>query len=135
MGKFTEWAKGKNLSQEAAQEAVNMAAELQQQNVTKLQEAIETQSQQWAKDTLADKEFGGDKFKENLSVALRARDQFATPELKQLLETSKLGNHPEVVRFFYRVGQSISQDGFVPGRQGTARPSNEQVLYPSSVRH
>ena len=131
LGKFTEWAKANNLTQEAAQAAVDMASGMQKQAVEQMQAAFAEQSTKWAGDAKVDKEFGGDKFDENLAVAIKARDQFGTPELKQFLDASKLGNHPEVIRFFYRVGQSISQDGYVPGRQGAASGDAAKTLYPS----
>jgi hypothetical protein len=90
---------------------------------------IEAQGEAWGKEALADKEFGGEKFEENLAVAKKGLDQFATPELKNLLVQTKLGNHPEVLRAFFRAGQAISEDGFVPGRVGSTRKSNAEVLY------
>jgi hypothetical protein len=133
MGKFAEWAKSHNLTQEAAQGAVDLAAEMQTGTAQQFQTAMEAQSTKWASESKADKEFGGDKFDENLGIAKTAMDKFGTPELKNLLEQSKLGNHPEVVRFFVRAGRAISQDGFVAGRAANngARPSHEDVLYPT----
>jgi len=48
-------------------------------------------------------------------VVRAARDQFASPELRKLLETTPLGNHPEMLRLFFRVGKAITPDGYVPG--------------------
>jgi hypothetical protein len=139
MGKFTEWAKANNLTQEAAQQAVNLAAEIQQGTSTQLQEATKAfyadiggMPDTWEASTKVDKEFGGDKFDENLAIAARARDQFGTPELRTLLQKTAVGNHPEVVRFFYRVGQAISQDGFVPGKSGTPGTRDARGMYANS---
>lgn len=129
VGKFAEWAKANNLTQEAAQQAMDMAAQMQTGNAEQLQTAIETQAKKWGDESLVDKEFGGEKFQENLAVAKKALDQFGTPELKTLLKDSKMGNHPEVLRFFFRAGQAISQDGFVPGRTGATRVDTANVLY------
>lgn len=129
MGKFAEVAKKHGLSQEAAQEMVNLGAQMQAGNAETIKAALETQGKAWGEQALADKEFGGEKFEENLAVAKKGLDQFATPELKNLLVQSKLGNHPEVLRAFFRIGQAISEDGFVPGRVGSARKSNAEVLY------
>jgi hypothetical protein len=131
MGEFAVMAKELNLSQDQAQKLVDLNAKLQAGNVEHLKAAVEEQGQKWAEDAKADKEFGGDKFDENLAVAKRALDEFGSPELKTLLVQSKLGNHPEVLRFFFRAGQAISQDGFVPGRRGAATPS-AQSFYSAS---
>lgn len=130
MGEFAKLAKESNLSQEVAQKFVDLASKMQTGNTEAMQEAIETQAEQWAEESKGDKEFGGDAFAENLSLAKSALDQFGTPELKALLNQSKLGNHPEVLRFMVRAGKAISQDGFVPGRQSNAaRKDTIDVLY------
>lgn len=98
---------------------------------------LEAAQTQWANDSKADKEFGGDKLDENLGVAKKALDKFGTPELTELINVSGLGNHPELIRFFYRAGKALSEDNFVGGHKGN-NPSgpktfNQQadVLYPN----
>lgn len=120
MGKFAALAKELNLPQETAQKFVDLAGEMQAGTVEGVQAAINAQAEKWGEDSKADKEFGGDQFDANLAVAKTALDKFGTPELKTLLNQSKLGNHPEVLRAFVRIGKAISQDGFVPGRTGSA---------------
>lgn len=120
MGEFQTLARELNLPQAAAQKLVDLGARMQTGNAEQLQATIEAQGEAWGAQAKADKEFGGDKFDQNLAVAKKALDQFATPELKTLLVQSKLGNHPEVLRVFYRMGQQISEDGFVPGRAGAS---------------
>jgi hypothetical protein len=132
MGEFATLAKELNLPQEAAQKLVDLAGKMQAGNVEQIQAHIEAQGEAWGNEARADKEFGGDKFDENLAVAKRALDQFGTPELKSLLVASKMGNHPEVLRFFYRAGQAISQDGFVPGKNGAATAPAAQRIFSAS---
>lgn len=109
--KFKATAKELGLPQDAAQKLVTLQAEAQ---LSQLQ-AVRSQWQEQAK---ADKEFGGDKFDENLAVAKRALEKFGTPEFNAYLNATGLGNHPELIRAFYRAGKAISEDGFVPGRGG-----------------
>lgn len=124
MGEFSALAKELNLPQDAAQKVVDFGVKVQQDTLAQVQthmaEQAEKQAEEWGNQSKADKEFGGDKFDENLAVAKKALDQFGTPELKTLLVQSKMGNHPEVLRTFVRIGQAISQDGFVPGRAGAS---------------
>ena len=68
-----------------------------------------------------DKEFGGPALAENLSVAKKALDAFGTAELRTLLNESGLGNHPEIVRLFFRAGKAISEDRVVTGSTGQAK--------------
>lgn len=121
---FKEFAKGKNLTQADAQSLVDMASGL----VANAQQAqvdafIET-ANGWREATLNDPEIGGAKLAEVLPLATRARDQFGNDGLKELLNSYKLGDHPEVVRFFYNVGKATSEDSFVPGGTKTAGTPN-----------
>lgn len=87
----------------------------------------------WEKDSVADKEIGGapEVMGPKMKLAAAARDKFASPDLVKLLNATKLGNHPEVLRLFVRVGQAISEGSFVRGDQGAARPKADyERLYP-----
>lgn len=116
MDAFKDAAKDLNLSNEAAQKLVDkMAPQIAQRQI----EQIQAVQQEWAATAQADKEFGGEKLAENLSVAKKALDMFGTPELNTLLQQSGLGNHPEVIRLMYRAGKSISPDTYVGASQGS----------------
>ena len=109
---FKAVAKDLELSKESAQKLANLRVQFAQTQMAKHAETVG----KWRDDSKADKEFGGDKFDENLAVAKKARDAFATDGLKELLQGTRLGDHPEVIRFFFRVGQKLSEDSFVnPG--------------------
>lgn len=130
MTNFTTLAKKHNLSQEAAAEFAALGA-----NITRgfapAQEAILKEADaKWQKDSRADAEFGGTKYDENLSVAKKALDTFGTPELVKFLDESKLGNHPEVIRYFYKVGNRIGEDKMFTGdAPNPATKSASDVLY------
>jgi hypothetical protein len=128
---FSEIAKELDMPQEAAQKILDkMAPILAQQQVA----VLDGLSQSWIEGVRADKEIGGDKLQENLAVAKKAIDTFGTPELRQLLNDSKLGNHPEVIRAFYRAGKAISEDSKVVSGDA-ARPGGmrdlSKALYPN----
>jgi len=121
---FSEVARDLNLPQDQAQKVLDKMAPVMAQRQA---EQIAAVRSQWETEARADKEFGGENLNENLAVAKRAMDAFATPELKTLLNESGLGNHPEIIRAFYRAGKAISEDPFIPGagkhapQQGDAR--------------
>lgn len=109
---YSEVAKELNLSQDAAQKVLDkMAPALQARQA----EQINSIRDEWVSLAKSDKEFGGEKMSENLGVARKALDAFGSPELRTLLNESGLGNHPEVIRLFYRAGKAISEDRFVGG--------------------
>ncbi len=129
--KFSQVARELNLSQDAAQK---MLSEVAPAIARQQQAAIHTLNEQWVNAVKADKEIGGDKLNTNLAIARKARDAFGTDGLRKLLNESRLGNHPEVIRFFVRAGQAISEDKFVAG--GSKPPSGGKdaatVLYGKS---
>ncbi|EEJ8968774.1 peptidase [Salmonella enterica subsp. enterica] len=126
---FEPIARELNLTNEQAQKMVDLYGTkimpmVQQQQV----EAWQKTTEQWAADVKADKEIGGDKLTSNLSAAQRALAQFGTPELKEYLESTGLGNHPELVKAFVKVGKAMSEDGMVTGKESGQRSAAE-VLY------
>jgi hypothetical protein len=52
---------------------------------------------------------------QSIAVAQRAMDKFGTPELKDLMNDHGVGNHPEMIRFMYKVGRLTTEDN--PGGQ------------------
>ena len=128
LGDYHTFAKENNLTQEQAQRGVDMVAQMKQAEMTQWVE----QQKSWVDDAKSDAEFGGDKFEQNIAVAVKARDSFGTSEFNEMLDTSGLGNHPEMIRFLNRVGKAISEDSVVVGGTSTTgNQTRESVLYPS----
>lgn len=124
---FSDVAKGLKLSQDAAQQLVEkLAPVLAKSTETKAQaffEDIGGAPATWADKARGDKEFGGDKFDANLSVAAKAMT-LATPEMRALLDKTRVGDHPEMIRWMYRVGKALSEDTFVAGNPPPAVPAD-----------
>ncbi|HCR1946484.1 TPA: peptidase [Enterobacter kobei] len=126
---FEPIARELNLSNEQAQKMVDLYGTKILPMVQQHQaETWQKTTEQWAADVKADKEIGGDKLTANLSAAQRALDQFGTPELKEYLEGTGLGNHPELVKAFIKIGKAMSEDGMVDGSNQGQRSAAE-VLY------
>lgn len=120
IAEYSKVAKELNLSQEAAQRVLDaVGPKLAERQAAQI-EAVRTG---WADSSKADREFGGERLSENLSVAKKALDAFGTTELRSLLNESGLGNHPEVIRFMFRAGKAISEDSMVTGSKGEAKPA------------
>ena len=129
IGAFSEVAKDLNLPQEQAQKVLDKMAPVMQARQLEQLQAVRAD---WAESAKTDKEFGGEKLAENLGMAKKALDTFATPELRALLNESGLGNHPEVIRMFYRTGKAISEDRVVTGQGGAANQGDARRLYAAS---
>lgn len=129
LGDLKTLGKELGLSQDNAQKVFDLGLKLQQRQG----EAWQAQMQKWVGEAKADKEVGGEKFAENLAVVQKAVTQFGSPELKAYLDKTGLGNHPEMVKAFYRIGKAISADGFVPGGKNTTPKTLSERLYPTKT--
>lgn len=111
-------AKEIGLNKDTAVQLLTKAAELatQQDKAT-----VTEQQNEWINQVKVDKEFGGSALNANLAIAKKALDTWGGEALKDVLNTTGLGNHPEVIRFFYRAGKALSEDGFQRGGEGTGR--------------
>lgn len=132
-----------NLSQEQAQELVDVYATQQQQQAQAFEKQLEDENfamtqagellgahrERWAGALKADKDIGGANLDANVKVAQKAIARFGNPALKQALNATGLGNHPEFVRFCLKVGQAISEDNVTGGTSGSGRKSVEDVFY------
>ncbi|EJD6539147.1 TPA: peptidase [Providencia rettgeri] len=126
---FEPIARELGLSNEQAQKIVDVYGSTIMPQIAKQQEAAwQKQVTEWAETVKADKELGS---VESIGNAQKAMDQFGTPEIKQYLNDSGLGNHPELFRIFSRIGKAMSEDGFVSGSSENAR-SAADVLFGDS---
>lgn len=124
LNEFSPVLKELNLPQDAAQKVVDFAPKLIEHTQNKTIAAVFehigfADHANWATALKADPELGGEKLAENTAVAVKAMQTFASPALQALLSKSGLGNHPEMVRAFFKVGKQISEDGFVAGGKTT----------------
>lgn len=124
---FTAIAKELKLDQAAAQKLADIGAKMATRQAEAHAQLVET----WTEQVKTDKEIGGDKLDENLGVARKAIDTFGSPELKALLNSTGLGNHPEVVKLAFKVGKAISEDRFVQGSPKGAETDMAKKLFPN----
>lgn len=124
---FTTIAKELKLDQGSAQKLADIGAKMAQRRVEQHAKLVES----WVEQVKTDKEIGGDRLEENLGVARKALETFGTPELKDVLNMSGLGNHPEVIKAFVKAGKAISEDKFVKGAPPGAQTDPAKKLFPS----
>lgn len=113
------------LKPEDAQKVVDLAAKREQARA----QAFAAQVQAWGDEVKADKEIGGTKLDENLGLARKALDQFGTPELKSLLDSTGMGNHPQVVKLMVNIGKAISEDKIERGTPAGQTKDAASILY------
>lgn len=129
--KLAAYAKGLKLSGPQAQQLADMGAEMVQRQVEAHQKTVAG----WADSVRTDPEIGGDKLTENMVLARLTRETFGSPELVTILDSSGLGNHPEMVKLFIRIGKGLSEDKFVKGRASATGAGSESdtaaAMYPT----
>jgi hypothetical protein len=127
-----DMAKSLNLNAEQAKGLLERDAKivadqqkLQEQNIKEFRSSLYEQTQ-------ADKEIGGSNFDRSVADCKRVVDRFGSPEFRKALNESGLGNHPEVVRVFARIGRTMAEDGIGPKSQ--AKPEGPktfaEAMYP-----
>ncbi len=112
LDKFLPLAKELNLTQEQAQKLIDFQSEYIAAATKTAQSMWDTLQSDWVKAAKSDKEIGGQAFNENVGHAAKAIKQFGTPELKAALDATGVGNHPEFIRVFAKIGRAISEDKF-----------------------
>lgn len=124
-----------NLTNEQANKLATTFAEYRASEAQRQSDAYAQQVEDWGQSARDDKEFGGASFEKNVAFAQKAIGQFGSPELKTLLADG-LGNHPELIRAFVRVGKAIGEDGGVDGSKSNTPKDPSTVLYdnPTSKR-
>ncbi|CAK0756555.1 conserved hypothetical protein [Gammaproteobacteria bacterium] len=129
---FKATAKKFNLSQDQAQDLVNLYLK----NLEKMSKASEEGFKQmkagWAAD--AKKELGA-KFEEELAYVAKARNQFGDEELNKFLLATGAGNYKAVIRFFAKVGRAVSEDNFPKGSgAGGGSKTAAEIMYPDKKK-
>lgn len=129
---FLPMAKELKLSKEAAQKLYDLYVSAQDKVGTAHTERVVG----WAKESREDKDFGGANFDTNLAVANKALGRLGTPALRELLQATGLGNHPEIIRAFYQAGKVLPEDRLPGGssKQDGASDKEAQLraLFPNS---
>lgn len=110
MAEFLPMAKGLNLSQEQAQQLVDLQTKLVGQAQKQADAAWDETLDGWKQQVVADKDIGGQNLPGTIAACGKAIDAFGSPTLRQTLEATGVGNHPDIVRFFAAVGKAMSED-------------------------
>lgn len=130
--RIAAFAKENNISQEKAQALLEAESALVDGHRQSQKAAYDAETAKWKDAVMADKELGGEAFKENVEIAKRAVDRFATPEFKEMLNKTRFGDHPEVVRMFVRIGKAMQNDKMVLGGvENTHKPDPIDMFYPT----
>jgi hypothetical protein len=123
VAKFQPLAKELGIPVEQAGKLVDFYAKTQAELVKAQEAETEKRISGWLEQAKSDKEFGGTGFEAAGKLARRAIVAYATPELRELLADTGLGNHPELIRVFHRIGKAMAEDSVSDIRPASGAPS------------
>lgn len=91
--------------------------------------------QGWADEARRDRDIGGHKWQGTVSSAQRALSTLGTPALREYLNASGGGNHPELIRIFAKVGSMIREDNPPTGGAdgGGRKAETAHLLFPNDA--
>ncbi|SIS72785.1 hypothetical protein [Insolitispirillum peregrinum] len=117
------------LPTESAQKLLDLHLQTLQAQQQQMQQTVAG----WAQQVGNDPEIGGSGQEQALGLARQALDTYGSPELISVLNDTGLGNHPAVIRAFYRMGKAIAEDGRKGPSHGVA-PDPLRALYPTMFK-
>lgn len=109
------------------QQAQALAGKWNEHQAAQASAAEEARSKQIDADMTAVKQEWGDKFDANLAVVRKAVNQFAPPELIQMLDQSGLINSPIVTNMFLKIGSAISEDALVSSKKDPSQAGEKSI--------
>ena len=109
---FKEFAHYNNLTQDQADNLLGLFSDLQEEDAINEEQAMEDLKVQ---STIELQRNWGKNYDGNLDYARRAYAQFASPELSEVLDGTGLGNHPEMIRAFSKIGQMLGEESLAVG--------------------
>lgn len=100
-------------------------------------DALAAAQSEWLQAAKADKEIGGASFDANSLLAKKAMVKFGGESLQTWLQETGLGNHPELIRAFVRIGKAMAEDSIAGKGNGVTTAANDEQtalrkLYPNS---
>ena len=112
-------------SQETAQKVVDVASKMVDKVLVKQQTAWADRVAEWTKSAENDEEYGKAGYEKSIMIARNAMRKVGGPGLAKALEETGTGNHPELIRVFYRLGKAIGEDNL---DFGSVNPGSQKSL-------
>ncbi len=121
-----------NLTQEQAQKLVDLQSKYATVQAEKTAQVWKETIDKWTTDSKTDKEFGGTKLNESITVSKLALKEFGNDGFKEMLDFTGIGNHPEMIRFLFKVGKLVKEDGILHGTNNSGGSKDPaKILFPT----
>ena len=134
MDRIAADAKAQGLTNGEAQLMVDLESDISTRQHDKMMGQVDDIQAGWLKDAENDPEIGGDAFKENVALSNRVVERLGSEALKVMMDESKYGNHPEVIRIFSTIAKKfMAEDTAVfPKDQAGGEQAMENLFYPDA---
>jgi len=109
---YKEFAHEVGLSQHQAESVLGAYETIQEEEAENFQQSIKDLE---VNSTIELQREWGKNFDGNMDYAKRAYAQFASPQLSEILDDTGLGNHPEVIKAFSKIGQMLGEESLAVG--------------------
>ena len=120
------------LSVEQAQKLIQLQEKFIEKTNARYHETVDG----WIKEAKKDPEFGGKDYEKNMAAVNKAFKEYGSEALGKFLDDYRFGDHPEVIRMFYRIGQTLKEDSKAGAGIGKKPSSDGKTLaermYPNS---
>lgn len=129
---LTKIANEHGLDVKAAEALIPVGQKVAQNTVAQINKGYETIRAGWRDQVAADPTIGT---KEQMAIADKGLTAYGSPALRQVLDESGLGDHPEVIRMFHKIGKTVSEDVIERGGSGDKKVTDAaEIMYPSMKR-
>ena len=131
LDRIAKLAKERGLSNEDAQKELDRDNDTLKAYVEGQKAQLKKESETWLKECEADKEFGGEKFKESAEYAKRVlKWADESGAFGKVLDETGFGDHPVVFRVFAKLGRAFKEDKVIHAGETPAAPKTlEERLY------
>lgn len=128
---FTKVAQECGLSNDAANKLINLHVQQMEAAAREQASGIADKAADFERLSRQDSEIGGAHFETSLKTAKAALNQFGTAALADVLNQSGLGNHPEMIRLFARIGKAMGEGHYAGSKETvTERPrTRAEIMY------
>lgn len=111
LASFRDVAFEQGVSQQQAASIANLYANLVEQQAAGEQDMLEESEAGWLKELRKERNYA-----KTVASARLTMERFGTPELNDLLNETRLGSHPALVRFVAKIGQELGEPLFIQGK-------------------
>ncbi len=121
---FVEMANEHGIPQEAAQKLVDFHADFVKQMGDEFTNQWTQTQEDWQRQVKELPEIGGENLSNSLTEIAKVVDRYGSQELRQALDVTGAGNHPEVVKFLHNVAKAVNEQPPVSGQPTSTAPTS-----------